>query len=71
MKNYVCKMETFLFQRSWGDAFRALPAEQAGELIQAVAVKEAAAFRQSLFDYAPKSKPAADYMEVFDKIMQQ
>lgn len=39
-----------------------------GEIRQAVAVKEAAALQQSLFTYAPKSKPAADYMAVLEKI---
>ena len=34
----------------------------------AVAVKEAAALQQSLFKYAPKSKPAADYLAIFDKL---
>lgn len=39
-----------------------------GEIRQAVAVKEAAALQQSLYTYAPRSKPAADYMAVFEKI---
>lgn len=34
----------------------------------AVAVKEAAAFQKSLFEYAPRSKPAQDYLQVFDAI---
>jgi chromosome partitioning protein len=33
-----------------------------------VAVKEAAAMQLSLFEYAPKSKPAADYMQLFNTI---
>lgn len=36
-----------------------------GAIRGAVAVKEAAALQQSLYQYAPKSKPAADYMDVF------
>lgn len=42
-----------------------------GAIRAAVAVKEAAALQQSLFDYAPKSKPAADYLAVYDAITQQ
>ena len=34
----------------------------------AVTVKEAAALQKSLFMYAPKSKPAADYMELYKTI---
>ena len=33
-----------------------------------VAVKEAQAVRQSLFEYAPKSKPAQDYIKLLDEI---
>ena len=39
-----------------------------GTIRGAVAVKEAAALQQSLYQYAPKSKPAADYMDVFHYI---
>lgn len=39
-----------------------------GTIRAAVAVKEAAALQQSLFEYAPKSKPAADYMELYNQI---
>lgn len=42
-----------------------------GAIRAAVAVKEAAALQQSLFEYAPKSKPAADYLEIFDNITKQ
>ena len=31
-------------------------------------VKEAIAFQQSLFDYAPKSNPAIDYMAIYKKL---
>lgn len=37
-----------------------------GTIRAAVAVKEAAALRKSLYEYAPRSKPAADYMDVFN-----
>lgn len=42
-----------------------------GIIRAAVAVKEAAALQESLFEYAPKSKPAADYLELFDTIIKQ
>lgn len=42
-----------------------------GEIRKAVAVQEAAALQQSLFNYDPKCKPAADYMAVFEKLEQQ
>ena len=39
-----------------------------GAIPEAVALQEAQAMKQSLFDYAPKSKPAAAYMEAFEAI---
>lgn len=39
-----------------------------GTIRQGVAVKEAAAFQKSLFVYAPRSKPAQDYLQLFDTI---
>lgn len=42
-----------------------------GAIRAAVAVKEAAALQQSLFEYAPKSNPAADYLAVYDTIAKQ
>ena len=35
---------------------------------EGVAVKEAAAMQQSIFDYAPKSKPAQDYSTLLDEM---
>lgn len=40
-----------------------------GEIRPAVALQEAQGFQESLFEYAPKSKPAQDYLAVFDKLM--
>ena len=40
-----------------------------GAIRSAVAVREAALLQQSLFEYAPKSKPAQDYLEAFARIM--
>lgn len=42
-----------------------------GTVRKAVAVKEAAALQVSLFEYAPKSKPAADYMSIYKTIEEQ
>lgn len=42
-----------------------------GTVRSAVAVKEAALLQESLFDYAPKSKPAADYMAIYQKIEEE
>ena len=36
---------------------------------EAVAVREAQAFQRNLFEYAPKAKPAQDYLELFDRII--
>lgn len=36
MKNYSRAMETFLFRKSWGEIFQALPDEKAGQLIKAI-----------------------------------
>ena len=41
-----------------------------GEIHNAVAVREAQAMKQSLFDYAPRSKPASQYLELYKKIME-
>lgn len=39
-----------------------------GTIRSGIAVKEAAALQLSLFDYAPKSKPAIDYLSLFDAL---
>lgn len=39
------------------------------EIRQGVAIQEAQALQVSLYDYAPKSKPAQDYKEVYKKII--
>lgn len=39
-----------------------------GAIRKAVAIQEAQAMQQSLFEYAPKSKPAEDYLALFDKL---
>lgn len=41
-----------------------------GFIRASVAVKEAAALQQSLFKYAPKSKPAQDYLKLYDKLQE-
>lgn len=42
-----------------------------GEIRKAVAVQEAAALQESLFNYDPKCKPAADYMAVYEELQKQ
>ena len=39
-----------------------------GTIRRAVAIREAAALQQSLFEYAPNSKPAQDYLSLFDAL---
>lgn len=39
-----------------------------GSVRVGVSVREAAAFQQSLYEYAPKSNPALDYMDLFDQL---
>ena len=39
-----------------------------GAIRKAIAVQEAAALQQSLFEYAPNSKPAQDYLQLFDAL---
>lgn len=39
-----------------------------GTVRKAVAMQEAAALQASLYDYAPKSKPAADYMTIYEEL---
>lgn len=43
-------------------------AQYLGTVRQAVAVKEAALLRKSLYEYAPKSNPAREYMDIFNAI---
>lgn len=42
-----------------------------GEIRRAIAIQEAATFRKSLFEYAPKCNPAADYLALYNKIIQE
>lgn len=37
---------------------------------EAVAIREAQTLQRSLYEYAPRSKPAADYLELLDKLLQ-
>ncbi len=39
-----------------------------GQIRQGIAIKEAAALQVNIYDYAPKSKPAADYMALYEAI---
>ena len=42
-----------------------------GTTRKAVAIKEAAALQLSLFDYAPKCKPAQDYINIYEQLEAQ
>lgn len=50
------------------EAAKDIGAPYLGEVRAGVAIKEAQAVRKSLFDYAERSKPATDYMKIFNKI---
>lgn len=39
-----------------------------GTIRRGVAIKEAASFQKSIFTYAPRAKPAQDYLQLFDRI---
>lgn len=58
--------------RYWRDAIAERGAANGAPLLAAIrngiAVKEAQALQQSLFDYAPRSKPAQDYKALFDAL---
>lgn len=47
---------------------KALHIPYLGTVRKATAAKEATGLQQSLFDYAPKSNPAADYMAIYEKL---
>ncbi len=36
MKHYSEGMETFIFRKSWGEVFKVLPEDKAGQLIKAI-----------------------------------
>ena len=50
------------------EAAEKIAAPYLGEIRDGVAIREAQAMRKNLFEYAPKSKPALDYMELYQKI---
>ena len=54
------------FKQTITDNAAALGVPCLGIIRAGVAIKEAAALQKSLFDYAGKSKPAADYMALFN-----
>lgn len=53
------------------EAAAALDIPYLGNVRKGIAVKEAAALQQSLFEYAPNSKPAQDYLLLFDTIKRE
>lgn len=42
-----------------------------GEIRQGIAAREAAVLRQSIYEYAPRSNPAKDYMELWQKVREE
>lgn len=56
-------------QQTITDKAAAMGVPYLGIVRNAVVVKEAAALQQSLFDYAPNSKPASDYLALFDALI--
>ena len=40
------------------------------EIREGVTIREAISLQQSIFDYAPKAKPTADYAQLFNKLME-
>lgn len=42
-----------------------------GEVRRAIAIQEAVTLEQSLFEYAPKSNPAKDYLAIYETITKQ
>ena len=50
---------------------KALHCPLLGEIREGIAIKEAQAYGENLFTYAPKSKPAADYMEIYRKLFKE
>lgn len=42
-----------------------------GAVRNAVAIREAIALQESLFEYAPKSNPAQDYMQIYEQLEQE
>lgn len=66
-----CGRETKLaaqMKKTLTDKGAALGMKVIGAIPEAVALQEAQAMKESLFDYAPKSKPAAAYLEAFEAI---
>ncbi len=51
--------------RKTGDA---MSAPVLGVIRSGISIREAQAFQESLFEYAPKTKPAEDYMQLFETI---
>ena len=58
------QMQETIIQKAAGMGIPYLGTVRAG-----VAIREAAALQESIFEYAPRSKPAADYMAIYEKIM--
>lgn len=55
-------------QETLTDRAAAMGIPYLGAIRQGIAIKEAAALQQSIYEYAPNSKPAQDYLQLFDAI---
>lgn len=42
-----------------------------GAIREAIALEEAQSFKESLFEYAPESKPAQDYLQLLEKLIKK
>lgn len=61
------KINTFM-KETIIEAVKEAGAPYLGEVRAGIAIREAQSTRTSLYKYAPKSKPAQDYMRIFEKI---
>ncbi len=61
------KINSFMRETIIG-ALEEVGAPYLGEVRSGIAIREAQSTRASLFQYAPKSKPAQDYMKIFEQI---
>ena len=57
-------------QKTITEAARELNIPFLGEIREAVAIREAQALQKSLYEYAPRSKPALDYMALYKRLME-
>ena len=59
-----------IISRQMQEKLQAVGVPCLGMIRQGVAIKEAAALQRNLYEYEPKSNPAADYLALFERIEQ-